>query len=435
MDFWELYNDLVFLIMLAAAEVLVLHRSGKKKHFTLRFVLGLLPAALLSCFGNMIFANGLWQIASRYLAIFFCTFLMMALAYKGDFWSYLFTGIVAYCAQHIAYQSYSLLAVILGWDMTSIQTASRLGQVLLLSALCAAVYVMLYFILVRHLKKGEPVKVNNRVQILLSAIILLIVVYISFFGIIHAIGTGSYTLQVVVLLFPSLSCCLGLMESMSLVQLKQNETELAILRLMVHQAKYQYQESKESIELINIKCHDLRHQMLHLSGKLDREEVERLTQAVDIYDASLATGNDALDIVLMDKGLRCREKSIRLTCMFDADIVSGMKYSDIYALFGNAIENAMESVEHLDKDRRSISVVGYKQAGLSVIRVENYCQGEIPFENGLPVTQKSRDYHGFGVKSIRLIAQRYGGELTMRQNGDIFRMEIVFPAERPTRVA
>jgi len=383
----------------------------------------------MSFFADNILSGNLWTIASKYLVIFLCTFFMMVLAYRGDGWAYLFTGIMAYCAQHIAYQCYDLIFVLAG------RALSHIAQVALLTAMCALTYAALYLVFVRHLKSGEPVKVNNRVQVVLSAVILLITVYISFFGIVTAIGMNSTVLQVVVLLFSILSCFLGLMLEMSFVQLKQNETELAILRLMVHQAKYQYKESKENIDLINIKCHDLRHQMRHLSESMDREELEKLAQAIDIYDASLATGNDALDIVLMDKGLRCREKGIRLTCMFDADIVSGIKYSDIYSLFGNAIENAMESVENLDEERRIISVVGYKQAGLSVIRVENYCQGEIPFEDGLPVTRKSKDYHGFGVKSIRLVAQRYGGELSMSQNGDIFKLEIVFPKERPTQVA
>ena len=429
MSLLDIFWKFDFLIALVIAEVLILHRSGRRRYFVPGFLIGLAPAALLNYFWDDLFGFNIWISASKFLVVFFCTFLMMAFSYKGDFWAYLFAGVMAYCAQHIAYRSLDLISTFAELGR------SELSRFLLLASFYAAVYVCLYFVFVRRLRKDEPVRVNNRVQVVLSAVVLLITVYISFFGIVTASGLGSLVLRRVVALFSILSCFLGVMLEMSFVQLKQNETELAILRQMVHQAKHQYKESKESIDLINIKCHDLRHQMRRLSNDADREELEKIAQAIDIYDASLVTGNDALDIVLMDKGLRCREKGIRLTCMFDAGIVSGISHSDIYSLFGNAIENAMESVEGLDEEHRSISVVGYKQSGFSVIRVENYCGRKVVFEDGLPVTQKSKDYHGFGVKSIRLVAQRYGGELTMSQNGDIFKVEIVFPSEQPVRTA
>ncbi len=42
-------------------------------------------------------------------------------------------------------------------------------------------------------------------------------------------------------------------------------------------------------------------------------------------------------------------------------------------------------------------------------------------------TKDDKRYHGFGMKSIELIVHKYGGELTCRAEGGIFRLSILMP--------
>lgn len=51
----------------------------------------------------------------------------------------------------------------------------------------------------------------------------------------------------------------------------------------------------------------------------------------------------------------------------------------------------------------------------------------VDFEDGLPLTKKNKNYHGFGVKSMRLIAEKYGGKMYASLKDDIFRVDIVWP--------
>ena len=425
MDFWMLYDRLNFPIMLLIGEILICHRFGKKDHHILKLLLGIVPALVVSYFWEDLFAwDEQWGIfiqASKFLVVFLCSFPAMFMAFKGDFWSYLFTGIMAYCAQHIAYQSHTIVHVLTG------RILDRWGQMIILIMTTAFVYTLLYYVFVRKLKKNEIVKVNNHAQVVVSGVVLLITAYISFFGVIFSEWNKTPRVLLIIMVFSILSCFMAIMQELSLVHLKQNETELAILKHMLHQAKYQYRETKENIDLINIKCHDLRHQISHLRGQVNEEELARITEAVDIYDASFKTGNDALDIVLMEKGLHCMQKGIRLTCMMDGSLVERMRDSDIYSLFGNALENAMQSAEGLDEERRSISISGYEYNGFAVIRIENYYDGELSFVDGLPMTKKSTKYHGFGVKSMKIIVENYGGDIEFSLHGDIFRLDIFFP--------
>lgn len=60
------------------------------------------------------------------------------------------------------------------------------------------------------------------------------------------------------------------------------------------------------------------------------------------------------------------------------------------------------------------------------ITVENYCAQPSVFSDGLPVTsKKDRNYHGFGMKSMRYIAEKYGGSLIVSQENEKFVLAIV----------
>lgn len=66
---------------------------------------------------------------------------------------------------------------------------------------------------------------------------------------------------------------------------------------------YVYEITKKNIELINMKCHDLKHYVFAV-GDVDEKNM------VDICDSAYKTGNEALDIVLMEKSLICKHENI-----------------------------------------------------------------------------------------------------------------------------
>ena len=50
------------------------------------------------------------------------------------------------------------------------------------------------------------------------------------------------------------------------------------------------------------------------------------------------------------------------------------------------------------------------------------------FADGLPVTTKSnRQYHGFGMKSMRHLATKYGGSLVTSVKDHVFSLQILLP--------
>lgn len=116
----------------------------------------------------------------------------------------------------------------------------------------------------------------------------------------------------------------------------------------------QYNILKENIDYINIKCHDLKHQIRHFGDKcsLPEESVSEMMKKISVYDTSLKTGNEALDILLMEKSLTCLNKGIKLTTMADGKAISFMEETEIYSLLGNALDNAIESLEKVKEEEK-----------------------------------------------------------------------------------
>lgn len=97
---------------------------------------------------------------------------------------------------------------------------------------------------------------------------------------------------------------------------------------------------------------------------------------------------------------------------------------------GNALDNAIEAVMELeDIQKRVISVKIVAQQDILVIQIQNYYDRNLIYEDGLPVTTKKNRYeHGYGMKSIRYMAEKYNGTITVSSEDDIFRLQILIPA-------
>ncbi|MBR4800854.1 MAG: sensor histidine kinase [Clostridia bacterium] len=195
-----------------------------------------------------------------------------------------------------------------------------------------------------------------------------------------------------------------------------------------YKEKVELQE--QNMELINLKCHDMKHQLRSmLEGQnLDSEFIEETQKAISIFDAQVKTGNDTLDTLLTQKSLLCDSQKIQLTIMLNGEALAFMSAQEINSFFGNAIDNAVEYLMSVDEDKRFIRISSAQNGSIFTIRVENYCETALKFRsNGLPETTKEDNgYHGFGTKSIKSIAQKYDGDASFERKDDLFIVTAIF---------
>lgn len=213
----------------------------------------------------------------------------------------------------------------------------------------------------------------------------------------------------------------------------QMKFEVDTLQNILQMQYKNYQLSQESIEIVNQKYHDLKHQIALLKSEAGSQKsveyLEKMEKEIKIYEAQNKTGNKVLDAVLTSKSLYCQNNGIGLTCVADGSALNFMEDMDISALFGNILDNAIESVQKLnEQEKRLIHLSVAKQKQFLRIRCENYCEEQLKFENGIPVTtKKDRRFHGFGMKSIKSTAAKYGGSVTTDLKKNWFELRILIP--------
>lgn len=194
----------------------------------------------------------------------------------------------------------------------------------------------------------------------------------------------------------------------------------------------QYEFNRENIEFIRRKCHDLKHQLraLELAGDDERKAVlEETRRAAAFYDAAVQTGNEVLDTLLTEKNLLCTNRGIRLTCTVSAKEIGRIGVVDLYTILSNALDNAIECVEQLtDPEKKTISFSVTERVRMLLIEVENYYEGSIQMKGGFPVTHKDdKENHGIGVRSIHTLAKRYGGDIRISVENQLFLLQIMLP--------
>ena len=196
----------------------------------------------------------------------------------------------------------------------------------------------------------------------------------------------------------------------------------------------QYKISKENIAIINQKCHDLKHQ-IHALRTADKEELDRylgeIEESVEIYEAIVKTGNDVFDTILTEKSLYCKNRGIVVSCVADGSQLGFIDTIDLYAILGNAMDNAIEAVEKFEeKEKRQIDVMIYRQHNFLVMNIINPMSEQLIYEDGLPLTRKADKFsHGFGLRSIRQILRKYEGYLNVSEEDGCFSLKMLIPIQ------
>lgn len=202
---------------------------------------------------------------------------------------------------------------------------------------------------------------------------------------------------------------------------------------MLHNQLQQYKLSRESIDLVNQKYHDLKHQIAVLRAESSEEKrnkyLDELESEIHVYEAQNKTGNSILDTVLTSKSMYCMKHQIGITCVADGKSLDFMEVMDICTIFGNALDNAIEcELKIPEKEKRLIHLTVSLKKEFLVMRFENYCEEELKMKDGLPVTSKKDSaYHGFGIKSIQHSVKKYGGTVNISKERNWFCMMVMIP--------
>lgn len=212
------------------------------------------------------------------------------------------------------------------------------------------------------------------------------------------------------------------------------EKELTAIHAALKTQYEQYRNYQESFEMMNMKYHDIKHQIAGLRGEPDAGKrnlwLDEMEKELDIYSEIGHTGSSVLDGILAAKSLYCKKHNIRITCVADGRLLQIIHVTHLCTIFGNALDNAIESVSMVeDEEKRLIHLSVSKQKGFIFIIFENYCEHEVLLgKDQMPVTSKSNQReHGYGMRSIRQAVEKYDGSMNFGVKNSWFELQILIP--------
>ena len=400
----------------------------KKEHYWGR-ALGWSALCLLAALLLPILSETTVYITSLFLLESLMAMCVIRLCCKVEWSTALYIAAAVFSAEHIASMADSLIAM-LAPSVLSFQERGGMSPAMLLNwtLTVLVVYALVYVLMFSGNRIIGEHSLDTRAMLTLLIASVLVNLYLNIY---YMSLVEDKTLWVSVFEY---GLNIVISASLLLVQygmLRQNQTEkrLQMVSMLWEQAREQYRISKENIEAINIKCHDLKHQLLAIKDKTDEREYARMMELVDSYGSQIETGSEVLDVVFQEKNFQCRKLGIQFTCIIDGAALNFMDTIDLYVLFGNLIDNCIEAVSALpETEVKNVQVTVRRERGFVIVTTENGYAGELQWADGRLRTSKGDEQnHGFGLLSIEKIIHKYGGRYSIQTDEQIFTMNIVFP--------
>lgn len=429
---YAIIEPIQFLVELLIAESMFTFYLKRRPHWQYKLIAVLVA---LFAFGYLwpFQWHGLIKMA-KYLILFLGSVLGIHFVFQCSIWEALYRGSAAYASQHIAFNISTFV-----FDTLFSSTIPFYGTawLILTTILSLSIYLCIYLSFGKRIRRDGIYDLNNVFLTFFLSIMLLMIVVLNYCRFLY-VSESNLVLNTILLCYSLIGCVFALFIQSGLQQHSKLSRQFEIAEHLLHSKQEQFRISEETIDCINLKCHDLKHQLAafrrQFPDRASQKALKEIESAVLIYDSVVKTGNEALDVILTEKSLICEKNQIQLTCMVDGNGFSSISDVDLYSIFGNIMDNAMESVMQLeDPELRTIGLTVTSTGNILLIHTENYFSHTIRIEDGLPSTTKEDPrFHGFGLKSVRLLADKYGGKMSITIDHNIFNLNILIPISQET---
>lgn len=398
---------------------------NRRKQFWLRFIGGTFASMLLLYIVRITAFRdpdplkwGVWRMVMIF-AVYLLLIAICYFVYDESFWTALFVASSGYIAQDMAGTLKTVMKLI-----PFVEEASNDDFAILLVDFVAYImlYVLLYFAF-RPFTRDREVNFGNSKKAIFSALVLLFCVGMA--RLTHdnaernSIAVATESIYQVLCGVFILLMQFGVMERAKLTH------SVDTMRELIHEQHNQYRQSKDSMEIVNEKYHDLKSLLEGYHGQISGAQIDKLRETVEKFDTFVDTGNRVLDLVIAEKRAICNQREIELTTLVDGAGLAFMEELDLYSLINNMLNNAIDAVSKLPQGERFITLTAVAKDGMASIHAENPYSGTVTMESGLPQSQREASYHGFGMKSMVRIVERYGGTLAVKPENSMFYLDIL----------
>lgn len=266
-------------------------------------------------------------------------------------------------------------------------------------------YYLLGIFIVKYLKK-DRFHFNRKIYLIISFILYCLQFILGHFVLIFLI-LNNQLVDIYISFIILLLCVIGLFFTMiEISKVTKEQQELKLLKQEIDNEKtvtYLYEQLK-------ITKHDLKHNFDLLDYYLSENKYDKIKEYVlekkliiDSMPTFIQSKNQLINTVINNKIMLAYVNQLHVVCHIEVDERIEMNDYDLNELLNNILDNAIEYC--LNQGNVNIEII--QDEFFLHIKVENdILNNDIDMK-----TKKDKRYHGYGMKSIKKIIQKYNGSL------------------------
>ena len=192
-----------------------------------------------------------------------------------------------------------------------------------------------------------------------------------------------------------------------------------------------YKVAKENNEKASMIKHDLKNQIQIAYAMRNKNDnfvniLEDIDAELDKVNTNIYSKNEILNTVLLLKKIEAKKFDINMVYKIDKSIsLDSMKDSDVCKLFSNLLDNSIEASKKTDDKKVLLKLC--KRNDYIVLICENTYKEELRKNIlGFLTTKENKKEHGYGIKIIKSISDKYGGEMNIQAKNGSFKVIMVF---------
>ena len=215
--------------------------------------------------------------------------------------------------------------------------------------------------------------------------------------------------------------------------LSKSNAETENLRMLHQQEEYRinYAENvKEQYEEIRRIRHDMKQNLAVISALYREHKYDeaskfagRVSDNLEKIEMVVDVNNDFINAILNSKLTIASEYGIRVMCT-SSNNIDGIDDIDLCNLLGNILDNAIEAAKCCKNGYIEVSIRSDENKVLVIVS-NTISESVIKRNNELKSTKKNTQRHGYGVKTIRSIAEKYNGSAKFYEEGELFYCQVM----------
>ena len=319
--------------------------------------------------------------------------------------------------------------------LSGVSTEQIVSQHSVERMICIFISKLMYFLvtqLILWLRRKEKYHFStNEWIIILSAFFITLLLGFS----LYMITTGGTNTDYIYIIATILLSTLDIIVFVFMRKLNiasASKTEKKLLQFQLQQQKKQMQQLNEQYNKISIMHHDYKHEISCIRNLIEQKEYDN---AISYADTAISKSNKAirvyvnssssvLNAVINDKLSTAQASGINTVCQIDSDIPEHMEY-DLSILLSNLLDNAIEACQRAE-EAASIDLTMSKFMGYYQILIKNTIpESVLASDHGLKTRKRDKINHGWGLRSVKDIADSYDGMMDVYEEQNNFVVNVM----------